>query len=171
MELTFLESPVVEIATNKFIDVPILIQYNETPLLEVCKEVEAGYSISFPVYDKDGRQIARVKGSSIHPTSDEFEGRIGKREEPQLTVILLDGKPILEMRRTEAQALKTWAQLYTPEGVLIKAADSGVSGLLRSGGALTLGDSILRRNIFQGCRIGIKIVDNGISQGLALGCG
>jgi hypothetical protein len=36
MELVFQASPRIVIATNTFINVPVILKYEDTPLLEVC---------------------------------------------------------------------------------------------------------------------------------------
>jgi hypothetical protein len=170
MEVTFQQHPTVVIGSNAFIHVPIIIQYEDTPLLEVGDFVEAGFSVKFPVFHRDGTKIAVVKGSRIFPTEEGKAARLTSRYEPNMTVFELEGKPILELRRTEAAALKTWAGLYAPEGVLIKAQDESFSGLLRGGDWLALPNGmVLKDSAFQGCRIGIHYTRSGIGFGVGGG--
>ncbi|MGD0387471.1 MAG: hypothetical protein ABSC42_00840 [Tepidisphaeraceae bacterium] len=158
MEIIYQEHPVVTIATNHFVAVPIIIQFEQTPLLEVGKFEPAGYTTRFPVYHSDGTRLAIVNGCRIHPTDDGKKADIKVRQQPELSVFELEGKPILELRRDGPAALKGWAELWAPEGVLVKAHDSGVSGLLRTGAdALMIGNSVFHNCGISGWKIGIHI--------------
>ena len=48
-KLLFFESPEVEFAGNFFVDVPIILEYDDTPLIEVVQEQEAGYTTQFQI--------------------------------------------------------------------------------------------------------------------------
>ena len=48
--LVFQKSPEIELATNRFINVPIILQYDVTPLIEVVKEINIGFEIQIPIY-------------------------------------------------------------------------------------------------------------------------
>jgi hypothetical protein len=165
MDVFFQSHPDVILATNTFRNVPTIIQYEDTPLLEVGKYEPAGYSAKFSIYHSDGTKIGVVKGSQLYPTEAGKKAKVTPRYEPNLTVWELEGKPILELRREGAAALRGWAELYAPEGVLIKAIDSGISGLLRGGNALQVGGVTMSGAVFDGCKIGIHVRRNGIGLG------
>ena len=165
-EIFFQSHPDVTIGGNVFRNTPVILQFEQTPLLEVVKFEPAGYSARFPIYHSDGTRLAVVAGNQIHLTKDGEKSNIKRRCEPDLTVCELGGKPILELRRKGAAALHGWAELYAPDGVLIKATDSEVSGLLRSGEAMVFGGMVLRDSFFDGCRIGIHFSKNGCGVGL-----
>jgi hypothetical protein len=153
--LIFQEHPDVIIASNTFRNIPIIIQYNDTPILSVDNTVGVGYMAKYPVYLSDGTQIAVVKGSSIHYVKEKTP-RVDLVQEPQLTVCKVDGKPILELRRTAPQAFKAWGELYAPEGVIIKALDS-LSGFLNNGSALQIGMAFMRNVTVNGGAVAIQI--------------
>ncbi len=67
-KLIFNESPAVEIATNTFIDVPIILQYEDTPLIEVVKTQEAGYTTQIPIYHSDDTYLAKAVESRLFTT-------------------------------------------------------------------------------------------------------
>lgn len=157
MEVHFQTHPDVQIGSNTFKNVPIILQFEDTPLLEVGKFVEAGYQTRFSVFNADGIHVAVVVGSQIRLTKEGKNARITQRFEPNLTVCELEGKPILEMKRIGAIALKGWAELYTPTGALIKVHDSGVSGLLKGGGSLVVGGICMEDSILENFKIGVQI--------------
>ena len=157
-EITFQSHPDVMIAGNTFRNVPTILQFEDTPMLEVGQFEPAGYGVRFPVYDADGRKLAVVSGNQIHLTEDGRNSNIVRKCDPNLTVCEVDGKPILELRREGAAALRGWAELYAPEGVLIKAHHTGVTGLLRDGGkALVAGGMVIQGCEFSNIKVGIHL--------------
>ena len=69
-KLIFSESPTVEYATNTFKNVPVILQYDETPLIEVVQEQDAGFTSQFRICNKDGVYIAKARGSRLFLTED-----------------------------------------------------------------------------------------------------
>jgi hypothetical protein len=61
--------------------------------------------------------------------------------------------------------MKGWAELFTPNGILIKAFDSGVTGLLHGGELLTAGPISMKGAEFDSCQIGIHVKQTGIVIG------
>lgn len=166
MEVVFQESPEVLVASNTFINVPIILQWEETPLLEVGKFVDAGYTIRFPVFMPDGTEVAKVVGPRIILTEAGKLAKIAQRHEDRLIVCELEGKPILELRKRGPAALKGEAELWAPEGVLITAKDAGVSGLLGShSGSLQIGGMEMIGAKFENFKVGIQITKTGIALG------
>src|SRR6266496_126205 len=157
MDVIFQESPVVEIATNKFINVATIIQWEDVPLMEVGQFEVAGYTTRFAIYHNDGTKIAVVKGSQMYPTEEGERASLKMRHEPNLTACELEGRTIFELRRTGAAALKGTAELYAPEGVFIKANDADLSALLGDGTHLQVGGLHLSNGEFVGHEIGIHM--------------
>ena len=60
--LVFQSHPDVVIGSNTFRNVPVILQYENTPLLEVGKFEPAGYTARFCVFDDAGNKIAVVEG-------------------------------------------------------------------------------------------------------------
>lgn len=167
MDLVFQQSPDVVIATNTFRNVPTILQYEETPLIEVGKFAEAGYTTRFSIFHNDGTKIAVVDGSRIRLTPEGDKANIRRREEQNLVVCELDGKPIIEMRHTSPHSLRGWAELHAPGGVFIKALDAGVTGIRQDGSAITLGGMTMTGCTFINNRIGIHVRHDGIHLGVA----
>lgn len=167
MQVVYSEHPVVEVGTNKFVNCPVILQYNDIPLLEVGKFVDAGYTIRFPVYNESGIKIGKVVGSQFYPTEEAEQARIQVRHEPNLTAFHLDGKPILELHRKGAAALHGWAELYAPGGVLIRATTEHAYELLRNDSPLKIRSVLFQDNTFDGVKIGIKYTDDSIHVGIS----
>lgn len=163
-EIIFQSHPDVILAGNTFRNVRTIIQVENAPLLEVGKFLPAGYGTRFPVFNSDGVKLAVVVANQIQLTAEGKKANLRCRHEPGLTVCELEGKPILELRREGAAALHGWAELYAPEGVLVKAHDSGISGVLRGGGdILAVGPVAMRNMIFEDFDVALRISDGQIA--------
>lgn len=68
MKLVFQSSQRIVVATNTFINVPVILKYEDTPLLEVIKEQGIGFTTQIPVYHSDGTYLAKVTGNRVYPT-------------------------------------------------------------------------------------------------------
>lgn len=84
-----------------------------------------------------------------------------------MTVCTLGGKTLFEIRREEAAALKTSAELYTPTGYFVKYKDQTPSLVNPNGDALQVGGIVMTGSTFSGCYIGIWIKSDGST---AIGC-
>ncbi len=166
MEIIFQEHPDIWLGSSLFRNVPVIIQYKNTPVLEVVESVqsgsfESGFTIKFPVYHNDGTHIATVKGKRIHLTEDGKKANITQRFEPGLTICEFEGRAILEIRRDGAAAVQGWAELYAPEGILIKSLYPKLSQKLTKDGDLTIGTQVFKGAHFEGHRIGIHCLEDG----------
>lgn len=159
----FYETPVVEIATNKFINVPIVLQYEDTPLLEVVKSQAAGYEIQIPIYYSDGTYLAKVSGSRLHLTDEGKKAGVTLRYPQNKTICEIGGKTIFEIERTEAAALKTYAELFTPDGAFVKCSNKELLGhvLDAKGKQLKINNVTMLGNTIINTQIGILITRNG----------
>jgi hypothetical protein len=125
--LIYQETPIVHLAGNTFVNVPTVLQYDQTPLIQVLRAAEAGFTTEIPIYHSDGTYLAKVVGSQIYPTADGKKAGVTLRHPEHATVCELDGKTIFELIRQDAAALKTRAELYTPDGSFIKCADDNLA--------------------------------------------
>jgi hypothetical protein len=57
-DVTFQESPLITIGKSTFKNVPVVIQYEETPPVEVSQFETAGFTTRFTIYHPDGTKIA-----------------------------------------------------------------------------------------------------------------
>ncbi len=161
--LVFQESPTIELATNQFVNVPIILQCDETPLIEVVNELKVGFSIQIPIFHNDGTYLAKVKGSQLHLTEDGKKAGVTLRHPDKKTVCEMDGRTIFEITRKEAAALKTEAELYSHDGAFIKCSNSDLAGYVLDdkSNQLQIGGCTMTGNVFAKCRIGIHIRKDG----------
>jgi hypothetical protein len=83
-----------------------------------------------------------------------------------MTVCRLDTQVLFEITRKEAAALKTEAELFTPDGRFLKARGATKDWLLVKE-ALRIGGVVMMGNTFSGCRIGVRVGKDG---SVAIGC-
>ncbi|REK11592.1 MAG: hypothetical protein DWQ37_13850 [Planctomycetota bacterium] len=175
MAIFFQEQPEVYFASHTFLNVPTILQHEEVPLLEVGQYESAGYSAKFHVFNSDGRSLVVVKGSQMYETEDGKKSNIRLVHEPNLTACELNGETLLELRREGAAGLRGWAELYAPNGTLVRASDRDVSALVPLGPTINVGGAAIRgtkvgNTLFgcayiQNCDIGIFITDGRITIG------
>ena len=160
-KLVFQESPAVNFGSNIFIDVPIILQVDETPLIEVVKTQQGGYTTEIPIYHNDGTYLAKVKGSQLYSTPEGEKAGVKLRHPDLMTVCELNGNVIFELKRTEAAALKASAELYTPNGFFVKCADTMPSLVSPDGSSINVGGVTMSGNVFQGIKIGVHLSTKG----------
>jgi hypothetical protein len=80
----------------------------------------------------------------------------------KITVCKLGKRVLFEIIRQEAAALKTRAELYTPDGYFIKVSESPQPELFdASGNSLKIRGVIMSGNTFVNCHIGVWIKKDG----------
>jgi len=168
-ELIYHPTAAVTFATNTFVNVPTILQFDETPLVSVVREEKLGFTTEFLLYHADGTYLAKVTGTRMYATGDGLAAGVKIRQLPQMWVCTIDGRIAFEVRHQPGEAFRVQAELHTPTGCLVKV-DEGPKPQLYSatGGALQIGGVTMVRNMFQGCRIGVWIRSNG---SVAIGVG
>lgn len=169
-KLIYQNSPTVEFGTNIFVNVPTILQFDDTPLISIIKEENIGYTTSIPIYHQDGTYLAKVKGNRVWPTEDGKKAGISLRHPEGMTVCEMDGKTLFEIQHQSGDAFRTTAELYAPKGFFVKYGNSSMPEQLlnASGEALQVGGMTMSGNMFSGCRIGIWVQSTG---SVSLGCG
>ena len=162
MELIFQSSPRVIVATNTFINVPVILKYEDTPLMEVIKEQGIGFTTNIPIYHSDGTYLAKVKGNRIYPTEAGKKANIEIRDTPDKFICNLENKVMFELSHGTGDEFKAEAELYTPDGYFVKCSDSPKPELFDvKGNAIRVGGITLIGNIFQGMSVGIWLHKDG----------
>lgn len=160
--LVFQHHPEIMIASNLFVNVHKIIQYEDVPLIEVVKEVQAGYEIQIPIYHNDGTYLAKVKGSRIFPTKEGVKAGVTLRHPDKMSICEMKGKTIFEIRREEAAALKTNAELYTNDGSFIQCSNEKMAGyVIQKSDKLQIGSITMVRCTIANKQIGIHIHKDG----------
>src|SRR6266542_407800 len=161
--LIYQEAPIVHLASNTFIDVPTVLQYEDVPLISVVHVAEAGFTAEIPIYHSDGTYLAKVVGSQIYPTAAGKKAGLILRHPGHATVCELNKQTLFELIREEAAALKTRAELYTPDGSFIRCADEGLARYVLGPKQehLKIGNLTMIRSSVEHCKIGILVRKNG----------
>lgn len=110
--LIFQQTPEVHIASNRFIRTPTILMFEDSPLLEIERQPEAGFATRYSIYHSDGTYLAKVVGSQLYATDAGQKAGVTLRHPDKVTVCELNGQTLFEIRRLEAAALRTEAELY-----------------------------------------------------------
>jgi hypothetical protein len=167
-KLIYQTEPVVTLATNRFVNVPIILQYDDTPLVSIVTEESLGFTTEIPIYHQDGTYLAKVKGTRVYATKDGEKAGIVMRKLSDATVCEMAGKTLFEIFHEKGDSFRAHAELHTPSGYFVKCGDLPTPEIITNQGqALQIGGLVMSGNTFQGCRIGIWLKSDGIC---AIGC-
>jgi hypothetical protein len=166
--LVYQTSPKVTIATNTFVNVPIILKYEETNLIEIIKEVGLGFTTQIPIYHSDGTFLAKVKGNRIFLEKGGEKADIKIDKYHGLWVCKMNNKTLFEIHQQTGDSFKTTAELYTPEGYFVKCSNEPTPVLFDTKGTeLKIGGMIMSGNLLIGCKIGVWLKrDGSISVGV-----
>lgn len=163
--LVFHESPVIQIASVTFTNVPTILQYEDTPLIQVTQSEAAGYDIQIPIYHPDGTYLAKVKGSRLVTTEAGRKAGVSLEHPALMDVCKIGDRVVFEIRREEAAALKTIAELHTPEGAFVKCSNEALSCALGARGTqLLLGNTVFIGSV-EDAKVGIHLRRDGYGIG------
>jgi hypothetical protein len=161
-KLYYQESPIVTIATNRFINVPTIMQYEDIPLISVIREMNLGYTTEIPIYYSDGTYMAKVKGTRVYPTDDGKKIGIKIRKLADQTICEMNGKPVFEVYHQKGDAFLIQAELFTPDASFVKVNETHVPQLIdTTGNKLVVGGFTFQDCEFRNLRIGISLYKNG----------
>lgn len=124
MKLVLSKTSAITVATNTFINVPVIVQYDDTPLIEVVNQQALEFTTQLSVFHQDGTYLAKVKGNRVFPTKEGKKSKIDVIIESSKYVCTLDGKPIFELSHETGENFKADAELYTPTGYFVKFNDN-----------------------------------------------
>jgi hypothetical protein len=162
LDLIYQTSPRVTFATNTFINVPVILQFDDTPLISLVREQNLGITTEIPIYHSDGTYLAKVRGTRIYPTEGGKTSGLEIRKLANMTVCTLDKRTVFEIKHEAGDAFKTTAELYTPNGYFLKCDDTPKPGLFTATGeALRVGGITMSRSTFQNLRIGVWLRSDG----------
>lgn len=166
--LTFTKHPIVTLATNEFVNVPIILQFEDTPLISIIREEKLGYSSEIPIFHSDGTKLAKVRGTRVYPTEEGKNAGVAIDKHADRWVCSMQAQILFEIKQGSGDAFKMHAELYSPNGYLVKVTDSPSPVILDSGGAsLKVGGVIMSQCKFSGVRIGVLVKRDG---SVAIGC-
>lgn len=167
-KLIYQTAPIVTMATNHFINVPIILQFDETPLISIINKESLGYTTEIPIFHQDGTYLAKVNGTRIYPTDDGKKAGIKMHYPKDMTVCEMDGKTLFEIYHEKGDAFRAHAELYTPTGYFVKSSDAPIPVVINNDGqALKIGGTTMSGNTIKGLRIGIWLKSDG---SCSIGC-
>lgn len=154
-------SPVIVLGTNKFIDVPVILKYEDTVLTEMVKEVDLGYTTEFTIYHNDGTGLAKVKGTRIYPIREGADPGIKVVKHADTWELLLADRTIIEVQHTADGAFRFFGELHTPDGNLLGLKVVPEMNINVTAGGIQFAGGMYADNIIQGAKVGIWIRSNG----------
>jgi len=161
-ELIYQSTPRVTFASNTFINVPTILQFDDTPLVSVVREEHLGFTTEIPIYGSNGTYLAKVRGTRVFATPEGTEAGVKIRQLPGLWVCDVDGRTAFEIHQEPGDAFRTDAELYTPTGHFVKVSESPTPELYDAGGqTLKIGGVTMAQCQFQDCRIGVWLRSDG----------
>ena len=135
--MIFSQAPDVSFATNIFRNVPVILQYETSPLIQVVNKVITSkknrFTTEIRIYYSDGTYLAKVVGTRLFANADGVKAGIKLIYPRYMTVCELNGKTIFEIKRTGPTSLSTNAELFTPEGHFITATADLLPQLFQNG--------------------------------------
>ncbi len=162
MKLYWQSSPIITVATNTFINVPVVLKYEDTPLIQVIKEHGIGFTSQIPIYHSDGTYLAKVKGNRVYPTKAGKKANIEIRDTPGKFICSLENKVILELSHGVGDVFKANAELYAPDGYFVKCSDAPKPELFDlAGSAIRVGGVTMSGCVFQNLSVGIWLRKDG----------
>lgn len=160
--LTFQKIPIVTLATNTFIEVPIILKYEDLNLIEIIKELGLNFELQIPIFHPDGTYLAKVKGNRIFPTEEGKKAGLTLDKRLGITACQMNKKTLFEIHHLTGESFKAYAELYTNDGFFVKCTDSPTPEIIdTSGDALRIGGVTMMNNTFRGCKVGVWIRSNG----------
>ena len=160
--LLFLNWPKVTMGSNSFIDVPVILKYDNLNMIEIIKEPGFGYTTQIPIFDAEGTYLATAKGSTLVTTDESEIGDLALAQNGDSTICTLDGKTLFEIVREEGDEFLIKAELFTPEGYSIKYISDETPELFdKQGYEVRLGGVLKDESVIQGCDVGFWLTQNG----------
>jgi len=160
--LIYQTSPKVTIATNTFINVPIILRYEDINLIEIIKEEKVGFTTQIPIYHQDGTYLAKVKGNRLYLTKDGKNAGLKIEKNEGLWVCTMDKQTLFEIEQKTGDSFKTTAELYTSDGYFVKCSDEPAPHLIDTEGSeIKVGGIIMSGNTFSGVNVGIWLRRDG----------
>jgi hypothetical protein len=161
-ELIFLTLPKVTLATNTFINVPVILKFDDINLIELIKEEKIGFTTQIPIFHPDGTYLAKVNGTRLYLTDDGKKAGLKIEKKADVWECKMEKQTLFEIQHTDSHSFKTQAELYTPTGHFVKFNESPTPGLIdMSGNELKVGGLVMSGSTIQHFKTGIWIKSDG----------
>jgi hypothetical protein len=161
MRLIYQTSPSVALGKNVFTDVPIVLQFESTPLISVVSEQGLGYTTQIPIYHADGTYLAKVTGTRVYATEAGKKAGVVMRELTDATVCEVAGKTVFEVFQQKGDAFRVRAELATSSGYFVRVADEEIRLLKSDRQPVQIGGMHMIGRTITGRRIGVLLKRDG----------
>lgn len=161
-KLLFINLPKVTMGSNTFIDVPVILKYDNLNMIEIIKEPGFGYTTQIPIFDAEGTYLATAKGNSLITTEESQMGDLTLDHSDDTTTCTLDGKTLFTIIRADGDEFLIKADLFTPDGYSIKYISDETPELFdKLGSEIRLGGILKDESVIEGCDVGFWLTQNG----------
>ena len=161
-KLLFPNWPKVSMGSNTFIEVPIILKYDNLNLIEIINEPGFGYTMQIPIFDAEGTYLATAKGSNLITTDESDIKDLKLNHDQDSTTCTLDGKTLFTITRSDDDAFTIKAELFTPEGYCVKYISDETPELFdKQGYEVRLGGILKDESVIEGCDVGFWLTQNG----------
>ena len=152
----------VKFCTNIFTNVPVILQYDDTPLLWVTQSMTGNLETEARIYSQDGEDLGRWKGKSLHLTGQGKKAGLTIEHPAGVDVLKMGTRTLCELRKPTPLLLHPTVELYSPTGTLLTGAPDIVAvAMSRSNQPLELSGMILQDNLLANRPVGIHITSDG----------
>ena len=159
-KLIYSQHPEVTIATNKFINVPTILQYEETPLIQIVKDKNT-YGLEIPIYDLSGNYLAKVKGARIFPINKIDSENLSVLHKKDKWICTHGKREIFEITYQGSAAISLKANLYTPDGAFISSDPEQLPKLFFNDHEITLKGNKFQNCTFNNVKVGFLLKKDG----------
>jgi len=160
--LVFIKVPIVTLSTNKFVGIPVILKYEDTPMLEIINEQGIGFTTQIPIFHSDGTYLAKVRGNRVFLTPEGKKANIVLEQPMGKTVCKLDNRILFELTHGVGDEFKADAELHTPDGYFLKCDNTPMPSLINANNtALKVAGVTMSGCTIQGFKVGIWLKKNG----------
>ncbi len=156
----FSHGAVVRYGGNYFIKVPILLQVDGTPLIEVIINDAISRTTQFTVFGSDGANLATVVGTRLHRTREGEQAGLEVKYPSRMIVCTIGDKVMFEVRRVAAASLAISAEIYSPTGLLVRADATVPFATISKEGSPIASGSISEKRI-RNTAVGYSVTEQG----------
>ena len=121
--LIFQQSPNIIFESNTFINVPIILKYEDINLIEIIKDLNLGFTTQIPIYHSDGTYLAKINGTRLFLTEEGKYANLTIDKLADTTVCKMNKQILFEIKHQKGDLFRILAELYTNDGCFLKCKD------------------------------------------------
>ena len=162
MNIQFDSPPEIVLATNTFINIPVVLKYDETPLIEMIHTQDFGFTTRVHIYHSDGSPIGNVTGKRLFLVNEEKQVAIDIKETTDKLTCRLLNKVVFQIASSKEASLNMMCELYIPGGYMVKCSGWSKPQLFDpNGDIIPVGGVLVNGCIFRNSPVGIWLKQNG----------